>query len=1009
MKHIQFKKTYIAASLSVLLGSAATLPAVAQEAGGNTDVEIIEVKGIKGSLLRSADLKRSSDGVMDAISAEEMGKFPDTNLAESLGRITGVSISRANGEGSQITVRGFGPEFNLVTLNGRQMAGTGFTRSFNFENLSSEGVSALEIYKTARADVPTGGLGATVNIRTAKPLAQPGQRFSIMAKGIHDTSNEVHDDVTPELAGIYSNTTDDGKFGISANFSYQRRDFQSQSAVVQGWKAQTNATYINAAGDEVPFIDSARLPADLANSIDGRSVDGDGNPVPLYRVINPLTGEVVQTAAHFLPQDLNYNIQDIQRERTNAQVTLQFAPNEDLVFTLDHTISNAVTGNNGLGWGIWNGDFGGNANDFELDQRGTALFYNSSGNDQSFTTNRVTNEVDSSAWGFNAEYFYSDTLSFDFDIHKSKSKTDNTLDDGLQQNGLMILGSNAFTDKEYDFRSGADVPIFNVNWNNGSNEVMPSEIGANLGIFSEGNGESAVTEAKITGEWLVDTDFGLKDVKFGVSMSEQTLTTSSAVSQPAGYNFNSVVFPDSMFERVSLDGFLDQFDFGQGGIAPGYTYTYDFAEAVQRSEAFFDANNPIGNTFDRFNYANPLSDEVSEETFSLFVSTAWEFEVKDYYVDVNLGLRYEKTEVASPGDFRDISRVIWEGGSEWRTEFDSEGAVVVDFKGDYDLLLPMLDVRLDITDDLVGRFSAGQSITRPGLGSLLGGLSRSGFPFIGGRTGSRGNPNLLPFQSTNIDFSVEYYYDDASYASIGLFWKDVDDWIEDSQVTLEFEGVHDIFRGQRWNAAEAAIEGRGEQATTDAIYAEIISNGVGIEGTTVIPDPATDPLIQWTISSPENVGARETNGIELAVQHVFGDSGYGAAFNATIVDGDVEYDQYLLAPQAVLPGLSDSANFQVFYEDDALSVKLTANWRDEYLIGQGQSQGSSDVPPQFAEEFLQWDMSVNYAVNENLTVFFEGVNLNDETQRIYGRFEEQFLSAAQFGPRFNLGVRYTID
>ncbi|MFB0999243.1 MAG: TonB-dependent receptor plug domain-containing protein, partial [Colwellia sp.] len=116
------------------------------------------------------------------------------------------------GEGSQITVRGFGPNFNLVTLNGRQMAGTGFTRSFNFENLSSEGVSSLEIMKTARAEAPTGGLGATVNIVTAKPLQNPGQKFSFMAKGIHDTSVEEGDDVTPEIAGIYSNTFDDDRF-----------------------------------------------------------------------------------------------------------------------------------------------------------------------------------------------------------------------------------------------------------------------------------------------------------------------------------------------------------------------------------------------------------------------------------------------------------------------------------------------------------------------------------------------------------------------------------------------------------------------------------------------------------------------------------------------------------------------------------------------------------------------------------------------------------------------------
>ena len=138
MNTFNFKKSQLAASVSLIIAASTLNTAIAAEAdtAASPDVEVIEVKGIRGSLIRSMDMKRDSSGIVDAISSEEMGKFPDTNLAESLQRITGVSVSRSNGEGSQITVRGFGPSFNLVTLNGRQMAGTGFTRSFNFENTS---------------------------------------------------------------------------------------------------------------------------------------------------------------------------------------------------------------------------------------------------------------------------------------------------------------------------------------------------------------------------------------------------------------------------------------------------------------------------------------------------------------------------------------------------------------------------------------------------------------------------------------------------------------------------------------------------------------------------------------------------------------------------------------------------------------------------------------------------------------------------------------------------------
>ncbi len=147
---------------AMLLGTA---PVFAQEQA-NEEMEEVVVTGLRGSMLASMNIKREAVGVVDAISAEDIGKFPDTNLAESLQRISGVSIDRVAGEGSRVTARGFGPGFNLVTLNGRQMPtadvvvvgsggdgeyGTFTSRSFDFSNLASEGVTGLEVYKTGRA------------------------------------------------------------------------------------------------------------------------------------------------------------------------------------------------------------------------------------------------------------------------------------------------------------------------------------------------------------------------------------------------------------------------------------------------------------------------------------------------------------------------------------------------------------------------------------------------------------------------------------------------------------------------------------------------------------------------------------------------------------------------------------------------------------------------------------------------------------------------------------------
>lgn len=231
MKAKTFYKTRLATSISVLLGASVLAPAVAQEVS-DSDVEVINVTGIRGSMLKSLDVKRSSTGIVDAINAEDIGKFPDTNLAESLQRISGVAIDRNNGEGSQVTVRGFGPTRNLVTLNGRQLPTTTGERSFDFANLAAESVSGVEVYKTSQAHVPTGGIGATINITTLRPLSNPGMHATISAQALDDTSTQSGS-VTPELSGLYSNTSDDGKFGVAISASYSERESGSQKPALE--------------------------------------------------------------------------------------------------------------------------------------------------------------------------------------------------------------------------------------------------------------------------------------------------------------------------------------------------------------------------------------------------------------------------------------------------------------------------------------------------------------------------------------------------------------------------------------------------------------------------------------------------------------------------------------------------------------------------------------------------------------------------------------------------------
>jgi len=204
----------LATAVSATLCSIIACQVNAQTAG--PIMEEMVVSSQRGSLQQALDVKRNSVGVVDAISAEDMGKFPDSNLAESLQRVTGVSIDRAQGEGAEVTVRGFGGGFNLVTLNGRQMptsnignsgdlSNAGTSRSFDFSNLASEGVSGLQVYKSGRASVPSGGIGATINIQTLRPL-DTGTQFSFGAKVVEESGRG---EMTPELSALGSWVNDD--------------------------------------------------------------------------------------------------------------------------------------------------------------------------------------------------------------------------------------------------------------------------------------------------------------------------------------------------------------------------------------------------------------------------------------------------------------------------------------------------------------------------------------------------------------------------------------------------------------------------------------------------------------------------------------------------------------------------------------------------------------------------------------------------------------------------------
>lgn len=249
MSSSRFQKHLLASSIAVVLGTGAAMPTFAEEAD-NSDkkakkVEVIQVSGIRGSLKANLNAKRFSDSVVDVITAEDIGKFPDKNVAESLSRVTGVGISREFGEGEKITIRGSGPTKNRSLLNGQNVATADWfildqpSRGFNYTLLPSSLVSRLEVYKTPQADIDEGSIGGTVILRTRKPLELDANTFNFNVQSMRSQTSGEND---PQIDGMYSWRNEDQSVGVLISAVKQQRYVQREGFEVLGWSEHTDAS-----------------------------------------------------------------------------------------------------------------------------------------------------------------------------------------------------------------------------------------------------------------------------------------------------------------------------------------------------------------------------------------------------------------------------------------------------------------------------------------------------------------------------------------------------------------------------------------------------------------------------------------------------------------------------------------------------------------------------------------------------------------------------------------------
>jgi len=989
-----FHKTPLATGVAIALGAAFAMPSVSF-AQDEEVIEEIVTTGIRGSLTRSMDIKRTSTGVVDAISAEDIGKFPDANLAESLQRITGVSIDRERGEGSQVTVRGFGPEYNLVTVNGRQMpTHNGTNRSFDFGDLASEGVAGVQVYKTGRANVPSGGIGSTINISTPEPLrGQP--TASLAAKTVYDTSTRTGDSVTPEVSGIYIGRFMDDTVGIAVTASYQNRNNGVNAASTGGWYTRP--------GDDV-------LPD---GSVDPRVVN-DAN-----QINRPQTAD----ETYSIPQSMAYNISEFESERLNTQLVLQWAATENITAKVDYIRSEFELERSYSDLSAWfsNTAAVSQASEWTDGPIASPVYYTEVVNNADFAmgTGEDGRKNQNESIGLNLEWWVTDRLSLALDYHDSSAETGASGPNGTSS--LITMAS--FNKVGQSILTGYEMPILALDLNSGGEANRPlykNDMRISGSVFGNEAAWMDIEQTKLSGRFE-ELFFEGSSIDFGVEMTE--VNNRSVDSNVQLDNWGGITDPGFISDVLTRSSMAGQFDELSGSDHPDLQteyFTASLADLRERGEAAYIASgNTYANTGDCGTGYCPSTEwdqdlNTVEETTAAYIQFNWTGDIGNMPANLLLGLRYEETDVSSPA----INKVY--EGSSWVNAGnelnilplkDADGndvSTLTEFDGKYDVTLPSLDFDIEPWENIVLRASVSETITRPNYNDIKGGLAPDSTQYFANTRpqASAGNPGLVPIQSLNIDVSFEWYYADGSYFSLGYFDKKVDNFIGSGLTSGTLFDIPNVIGGALWDQA-IADSGLDPNSYQD-VGRYMLDNyqaDPAVDGDT-ISSVVGDPALIFNIKQPLNQRTANVDGIEVNLQHVFGDSGYGFIINATLVDGDVAYDN--LRPfdaQFPLNGLSDSANLIGFYDGEDLQVRLAYNWRDDFIAGAGQGQGTL-TNPTYVAEYGQWDLSVTYHATDALTLYFSGLNLTEETRHVYGLSELQVLQAVQGGPRYDFGLRY---
>ncbi|MBB1417081.1 TonB-dependent receptor [Pseudoalteromonas sp. SG44-1] len=941
-----FKKTHIASAIIMAVSCQFAYAQQEDNASVNAekdDIEIIQVSGIRGSLNKALAEKRFSTQIVDSIIAEDIGKFPDNNVVEALQRVTGVQTTgRGAGEVSTVSIRGLTDVH--TTVNGRDIF-TGAGRDVALQDIPASLLSGVTVYKTRSADQVERGIAGSIDIKTNRPFNFDGQKVVLAARGIY---SDQPDKVDPNISALLSNRWEidgAGEFGALFNVSYSETNYRDDTIT---------------AGAAFPFFTNnpqamyspySRIP----------EYDSQGNKVWQIGQENGLPntpgsklnveGEPTE---YLIARDAIFGTSFTGlRKRPAASISLQWAPVDTLEITAE-------------------GFYTGYENESQNAMWFSNTFENGNGNIETPTifdgTNVVKEKQAINAGGFQSgDFSYGKTDSYLYALgaqwQASEYLTINTevvyQESEFETDFFAMRFDRVAKGLNVDFNDNDGVPGIAF-WDDPNTAVNEADMAAiqnwNAGtVYDNGGGNRGdSTTFTFDAEYLFGGRF-IDKVKFGGRYEKRTAEEFTRTNE-GGIGNTSV---ESLIQQLAAAGttgdgsgivfHVDDYFDGRADTFSNFVtadggYMLDNAGAV-RNVYGLEAEN-VYKTLD-----------IEENSYALYTTT-------NFFITENIsgefGVRYVKYE-------QDMDFTAETGTNT--NIFDSSSA-----SADVSKLLPSLVLNWNITDDVIGRFAYTNTLRMPNFADLNA-LQYFTDPLTEGTkngTGTGGNPQLQPEESTNYDISLEWYFADSSSLYATYFLREIDSRI---------------------------VPGR-----------KVVMR----------PDKNGD-IIPYALSAPVNASEGELSGLELGLVY-FPDNlpemlnGLGLQASFTALDSSQKLPEYNNDGtisgyvDSSMAGVSDQSYSVVgIYERDSFDMRLSYVWRSEFYTGNEAAIFAN--PLQFwnrSEQSL--DFQFSYDVTDDFVVTFDATNILDDVyQSYYGEGNENIYNFGNgiYSRTFAIGARYS--